>query len=303
MIEKHPIHPKGPSVSALIWGAWRSLDHAETDHPKKLAQVIEACCDMGITSFDHADIYGGYKAEAHFGAALKQSAIARENIQLISKFGIRKAMEARPENRIQHHDARPVHLNRSVDASLKALGTDYLDCILLHRPDPLIQAEDTARAVEKLIDQGKIRAFGVSNHSPSQFHLLQSALSVPLVTNQIECSVFHLTPILDGTLDQAQEKKARPMIWSPLAGGKIFAPKEPRQHILVEKMQKIAQQWGTEDIGRIALAWLLALPSRPLPILGTGRIERLRSYAKATEIKFDRQDWYDIYWESLGRMM
>lgn len=303
MIKCEPIHPKGPSISNLIWGAWRCFDHEETKDLATLARLIQHCVEIGITSFDHADIYGDYQAEAHFGAAFKKTGLTREKIQIITKCGIRKISSHRPDNRVHHYDSRPVHILRSVDASLKALGTDYIDLLLIHRFDPLMNAMETAQCLDKLVASGKILSYGISNFSNDQWNLLQSFAERPIVTNQIQCSVMYLDPLLDGSLDQAQKMKARPLIWSPLGGGNLFHPKDERAQRLGAKMKEIGQHHGIDDIGIVALAWLLALPSRPLPILGTGRLDRIQSYAKAASIKLDKQDWYAIWEASIGQRL
>jgi predicted oxidoreductase len=269
----------------------------ETDTPDKLAKIIEGCCALGITSFDHADIYGGGEAETHFGAALHASGLARDEIQLISKCGIQPMGENYPGNRVKHYDSSPAHIVRSIDRSLKALGTEYLDLLLLHRPDPLMQAEETARALERSMQAGKVRAVGVSNFSPSQFALLERF--IPLATNQIECSLMHLDPLEDGTLDQAQNIGFRPMIWSPLGGGQLFAPEEERGRRVTEVLHQLGQRYD-EQPSVIALAWLLAMPSRPLPILGSGRLDRLRTYCRAGDLSLSRQDWFILYEASRG---
>ena len=304
-LRRHKIHVSGPGFSPLVWGAWRALEAEETNSPAKLARLIEGCLELGITTFDHADIYGMYQTEALFGAALRQSGIARESIELVSKCGIligdrAKISGAAPERfNIKHYDTSAAYIARAVDMSLKALGTDYLDLLLIHRPDPFMDADETAGALKKLVASGKVRHLGVSNHSPSQLDLLQSRLDLPLVTNQIECSVLHTQALHDGTLDQAQQMRAAPMIWSPLGGGDLFRGTGPRHVRLRQVLERIGRGHGA-DIGQVALAWLLAHPARPVPVLGTSALARIKHSLKALDVTLSRVDWFEILAASEG---
>lgn len=294
-VGRQRLHPDGPELSRLVWGAWRSSKSPETDTPPKLARLIEGCLELGITSFDHADVYGGYQAEALFGAALREWSGDRHRIELVTKCGIGLVGPARPAHRIKHYDSSAAHIHASLDASLRSLGTDHVDLLLLHRPDPLMDADATAEALARLLQEGKTRAIGVSNHTPAQFDLLQSRLSVPLVTNQIELSLLRPEALLDGTLDHAQRQRIAPMAWSPLGGGGLFRQEGP----LAAALERAAREHGL-DAGCLALAWLLRLPSRPLPVLGTTRLDRLRGLARAESLALDRQSWFELYQASLG---
>lgn len=299
-LTRAPLTSAGPELSAIVWGAWRSVGHPATDTADKLARVIELCVELGITSFDHADIYGGYRAEAAFGEALRLTGIARDRIQLVTKCAICPVSPARPEHRVRHYDSSAAHIRRSLDRSLESLRTDFVDLLLIHRPDPLMDAAETAGALDTLIGQGRIRAAGVSNHTPSQLGLLRSRLKAPLVTNQVECSVLHLAPILDGTLDQAQRLGFRPMIWSPQGGGRLFRPRDKEAGRLSSVLDGIGGRIGL-DRGQTALAWLATLPSRPVPVIGTCEPERIRMLAATAGIGLERQDWFEIYEAALGR--
>lgn len=295
-VGRQRLHPDGPELSRLVWGAWRALKSAETDTPEKLARLIEGCLELGITSFDHADVYGGYRTEALFGAALREWGGDRGRIELVTKCGIGLVGPARPAHRVKHYDSSAAHISSSLEASLRLLGTDHVDLLLLHRPDPLMDADATAEALARLVQEGKTRAVGVSNHTPAQIELLQSRLPLPLVTNQIELSVLHTAPLLDGTLDHAQRRRMAPMAWSPLGGGSLFDADRAQ---VGEVIARLAREHAVET-GAIALAWLLRLPSRPLPVLGTTRLDRLRALARAEDVVLDRQDWFELYEASLG---
>ncbi|HRJ69626.1 MAG TPA: aldo/keto reductase [Beijerinckiaceae bacterium] len=293
------LHASGPELSRLVAGAWRFLRGEVTTTPKELAGFIEGCLALGITSFDHADVYGGYAMEALFGAALKEWGGRRSQIEIVTKCGIRAVNPRWPETRIKHYDTSAAHIRSAVDRSLANFGTDYIDLLLIHRPDPFMDAADCARGLEEVVRAGKVRAVGVSNFAPSQVRLLQSALSLPLVTNQIEYSVLWPDPNFDGTLDQAQELKAAPMIWSPLGGGKLFSD-EPSALRVRPVLEALRAKHGAEDIGSIALAWLLMHPSRPVPVLGSTRIDRIAAATGALDVRLDRQDWFAIHEAAMG---
>lgn len=298
-VTRQRLHPDGPELSRLVWGAWRAVESPETDTPGKLARLIDACAELGITSFDHADIYGGYRAEAAFGAALREWRGDRDRLELVTKCDIALVDPARPAHRVKHYDTSAAHIRRSLEASLRQLGTDHVDLLLLHRPDPLLDADETAAVLEELVRAGKTRAIGVSNHAPRQIDLLQARLSIPLVTNQIELSVMHTTPLFDGTLDQAQLRRTAPMAWSPLGGGGLFARSTPQAQRVALALDEAAGALGTEP-SQVALAWLLRHPSRPVPVLGTSRIDRLHQLVLAERLELDRQTWFAILEASLG---
>ncbi|CAN5151728.1 aldo/keto reductase [soil metagenome] len=291
------LHPNGPECSSLAAGLWRMDRWNHT--PQDTIEWIETCLELGITTFDHADIYGLYTNEARFGKALKLKPTLREKMELVTKCGVCLVCDNRPEYKINHYNSSPEHIISSVERSLKNLNTDYLDLVLLHRPDPLMDADDTAGALEKLIDEGKINHAGVSNFTPSQFDLLQSRLNVPLVTNQVECSLHHPDPIFDGTFDQAQQNRIKPMIWSPFAGGVLFTGNDDRSHRIRGIMESLTQKYEA-SVAQIALSWLRALPSDPLPVLGSGKTERIKEAVKALHIKLERQDWFILLEASQG---
>lgn len=260
---------------------------------------VESALDLGITTFDHADIYGLYTNEALFGKALEIKPSLREKMELVSKCDICLACDERPEYRINHYNTSPGHIISSVEKSLTNLNTDYLDLILLHRPDPLMDADATAEAFNKLLKDGKIIHIGVSNFTPSQINLLQSRLDQPIVTNQVECSLHHLDPIFDGTLDQAQQHRASPMFWSPFAGGQLFSGDDEQSQRIHSALAPLREKYST-GTAQIALAWLMKLPCNGVPIMGTGKTGRLKEAAEATAMDLDRQDWFSLLVASQG---
>lgn len=265
--------------------------------PQERLRWIEQCLDLGVTSFDHADIYGGYTVEALFGEALALAPELRQRMQLVTKCGIQLRVDARPDTRIKHYDTSAQHIVRSVEHSLTLLRTDVIDLLLLHRPDALMDADEVASAFETLRMQGKVKAFGVSNYTPAQYELLQSR--TPLVTNQVECHPLHRAPLFDGTLDQAQRLRARPMIWSPLAGGALFSSEAEEAMRVRGTLTSIGARYGV-SAATIAFAWLLRLPCNPYPITGSRRIEAMQEAVAATAITLDRQEWTDILVAATG---
>jgi len=296
-VQRQKLHPDGPEFSKLSAGFWR-LDEWDMT-TSTLIDFIETALDLGITTFDHADIYGAYSNEATFGKALAERPDLRNKMELVSKCGICLVTENRPVHRIQHYNTTAAHIRKSVENSLKNLQTEFLDLVLIHRPDPLMNASEMADMFMTLVEEEKINHVGVSNFTDSQFELFQSKLDVPLVTNQVECSLLHTDPIYDGTFDQAQKFNASPMIWSPFAGGELFTGKSPQSQRVRSTLDELAKKYdATSD--QLALAWLLALPCRPQPVLGTGKKERLTSAAEATGLELDHQDWFKLLEASNG---
>ncbi|MBZ9656723.1 aldo/keto reductase [Phyllobacterium lublinensis] len=298
--ERIALDAEGLSLSRLVLGAWRLLSGPERPDANRVADLINDAIDLGMTSFDHADIYGDYGVEEVFGAGLKQWRGQRERIELITKCDIMLKSGARPDNRIKHYDTSAGHIEASVNRSLKNLQTDYVDVLLIHRPDPLMDADETARGLEAVVEAGKVRAIGVSNFSPSQFDLLASRLPFPLVTNQIEVSVIHTSPLVDGSLDHAQLLRYPPMIWSPLGGGSLFTGDGAQERQVRKALQMVSDQLGGVDISAVAIAWLLRHPARPIPVLGSLKRERLASMASALGIVLERQQWFEILQASTG---
>ena len=264
--------------------------------PERLAW-IEACIERGVTSFDHADIYGGYAVEALFGEALALKPGLRRQMQLISKCGIKLVHPARPDHRVHSYDGSRKHIVQSVENSLRTLRTDHLDLLLLHRPDALLDAEEVAEAFTTLKLAGKVQSFGVSNYSTAQFDLLNAF--TPLVTNQVELNPLNLGVLNDGTLDQAQRLKLPPMIWSPLAGGRLFSDASEQAQRVRQALQAAADTRRV-SLATAAYAWLLRHPSRPLPIVGSRRLEALDEALAALDWQMDAQTWWAVWQASTG---
>jgi len=297
LLKRQKLHPEGPEFSKIAAGLWRMDQWGMS--PQDTVAWIESALELGISTFDHADIYGLYTNEALFGQALKIDTSLRERMELVSKCDICLVCDERPENRINHYNTTPSHIISSVEQSLKHLKTDYLDLVLLHRPDPLMDADATANAFNTLMKDGKIQHIGVSNFSPSQFDLLQSRLNAPIVTNQVECSLHHITPIFDGTFDQAQEYRASPMFWSPFSGGKLFSGDDEQSRRIHSVLEPMRKKYSAST-AQIALAWLMQLPCNGVPIMGTGKTDRLKEAAEATAIQLERQDWFSLLVASQG---
>jgi predicted oxidoreductase len=285
----------GPRLSPIVAGAWRMADWQWSAQQR--LRWIEQCVELGVSSFDHADIYGGYQVEALFGEALALAPALRGRLQLVSKCGIKLVSDARPAHRIKHYDSSAAHIVASAEASLRALRTGQLDLLLIHRPDALLDADEVAGAFEALRAAGKVAHFGVSNFTPAQFELLASR--TPLVTNQIELHPLQRAPLADGTLDQLQRLRVRPMIWSPLAGGALLSGAGEAERRVQAALARIGERHGA-SAATIAFAWLLRLPSRPLPVAGSRRIEALREAVQALQLRLDAQDWTEIWQAAAG---
>lgn len=286
----------GPRVSRLVLGLWRLASWGLNDG--ELSGLIHACLDLGVTTFDHADIYGDYACEELFGRALAPS--LRGRMQLVTKCGIRLVSKKRPENTIKYYDTSKGHILAAVENSLRMLRTDYLDLLLIHRPDPLMDADEVAEAFAALQQSGKVLFFGVSNFLPSQLELLASRLAFPLVTNQIELSVMNMQALHDGTVDQCARLRISPMAWSPLAGGRLFGGDSEQALRLRAALAAVGEALGGAAMNQVALAWILRHPARIIPVLGTGKIDRVRSAAHAEALALSREQWFAIWTASAG---
>ncbi|MBA2078025.1 aldo/keto reductase [Rhodanobacter sp. PCA2] len=282
------------ALSPIVAGLWRIADW-NLDVAQRVRWIEEALA-LGIHTFDHADIYGDYRAEALFGEALRAAPALRGRMQLVTKCGIRLRSAQRPY-RLNHYDTSAAYVRGQVEQSLRKLHTEQLDLVLIHRPDYLMDAAALADTFAALTGEGKVAHWGVSNHTASQFALLHR--HHPLATNQVELSPLHLDALDDGTLDQAQQLGLRPMIWSPLGGGRLFCGDDPQALRVRSEMATIAARLGT-TIATLAYAWILRHPSRPHPITGTGRIDGLREAVAALDLRLDAEDWYAIWTAGKG---
>lgn len=284
------------TLSDIVAGVWRMADWPMS--PQQRLGWLEDCLSLGITSIDHADIYGNYQVQALFGQALRLKPALREKLQLVSKCGIALVSTHRPAHSIKHYNTTATHIRSSVEQSLQALGTDRLDLLLIHRPDPLMDADEVARCFEDLRVAGKVLHFGVSNHNVHQFALLDSRIR--LATHQIELSALHTTALTDGTLEQAQQLRRRPMVWSPLAGGRIFTAQDERSCAVRQVLHGIADAQGV-SLATAACAWVLRHPSRPHLITGTSRREGLAEATAALALELDVQAWTRVWTASMSR--
>ena len=289
----------GPEFSRLVYGTWRLM--ATKPDAQEINRRLHACVELGITTLDTAEIYGLYTVEEALGAALALSPGLRNKLEIVTKAGIYVPNPYHPERRNAFYNATGARLIKSLEKSLRLLGTDHVDLFLVHRPDWLTRAEDTAAGLNELMRSGKIKAAGVSNYSASQFDLLNGLMEQPLVTNQIEFNLLHTEPLTDGTLTQCEKLGVRPMAWSPLAGGRLFNADEPAAARLAAAAREMAERTHGATVEQLAIAWILAHPSQPLPVIGTHKLERLQSAAGASDIVLEREDWYALWQAAHGR--
>lgn len=276
-------------AGTMTWGSW-----GKNCNTNQLIELINCCLHNNITTFDHADIYGGHTMEAEFGAALNKSKIDRTKIQLITKCGIQMHSEKRT-NPIKHYNYSRSYIIWSVEESLKNLQTDYLDLLLLHRPSPLMNADEIAEAIEKLKQDGKILDFGVSNFTPLQTDLIQTKIKINC--NQINFSITHFDAMLDGSLNHMQINNIQPMCWSPL--GTVFKSSDDRS----QRIKRLAEEFSLKynaTVDVILIAWILKHPSGILPVFGTSDPHRIANLMKATTIDLELQDWFALWSESAG---
>jgi len=264
------------------------------------AKVIETAYSEGINFYDHADIYGGGESEKRFSDALKKTAIKREDIFLQSKAGIRSGF----------YDFSRKHIVETVEASLKRLDTDYLDVFLLHRPDALVEPEEVAEAFDHLHSSGKVKQFGVSNHSPLQIELLKKYVDQELVANQLQFSVMHTGMVDAGVhvntkhvnsidhdraiLDYSRLNDMTVQPWSPVHGEKGVFLNNPEYQELNDKLAEVGNKYDLDNEA-MAIAWLLRHPAQMQVILGTMTPDRIRNYSSASGVKITREEWYSIY--------
>jgi len=276
-------------AGTMNWGIWdKNLSTSE------MANLIHVCLENKISTFDHADIYGGYTTEAEFGKAFTQSKIDRQKIQLISKCGIQHVTENR-DNKVKHYDYSKKYIIWSVEQSLKNLETDYLDALLLHRPSPLMKVDEIAEAIEKLKAEGKILDFGLSNFTPSQTDLIRSKTEVNY--NQIQFSATNYEAMLDGSLDYMQLHNITPMAWNPL--GTVFREDTNQTRRLKKLLATLVDKYHVGS-DMILLAWILQHPAKIIPVAGTVNVARIQYINNATQLVLDKEDWFAIWTESMG---
>ena len=281
--------------SRLIYGMWRLAEDSDTS-AKHVEAKIQACLDQGITTFDQADIYGGYTAETVLGAALKANRSLAKQMEIVTKCDILVDAGRHSGTRVKHYDTSREHIHASVDASLSEMGIEHIDLLLVHRPDPFMDHHVTGAALDELVASGKVGSIGVSNFRPWDWELLQSAMKNQLVTNQIEISLKEIAPFTNGDLAFHQRHGHRLMAWSPLGGGDLMGGNSA----VATVMDRLAAQTGV-DRAAVAVAFLLAHPAGILPVLGTNNLSRIATISDALKVRLDRQDWFELYEAALGR--
>lgn len=276
-------------AGTMNWGLWdKNLDTSAMSH------LIHLFAENQVTTFDHADIYGGYTTEKAFGEAFTKSGLSRESVQYITKCGIQYVCNQRA-NRVKHYDFRKSYIIDSVETSLKNLKTDFVEVLLLHRPSPLMESDEIAEAIESLLKEGKILSFGVSNFTSSQTALLQQKIKVDY--NQIQFSATHHEPMTDGSIDFMQMHNIKPMAWNPL--GMVFRENTEQTRKLKKVLARMVEQYGI-GADLILLAWIMKHPAKITPVAGTVNPGRIQQLHKAAELTLDNQDWFEIWAESMG---
>ncbi|GAB5430937.1 MAG: aldo/keto reductase family oxidoreductase [Epibacterium sp.] len=283
------------SFSRLVYGMWRIGDVKDTS-PAHVEAKIVACLEQGITTFDQADIYGDYGAEAILGGALKANPSLRDQMEIVTKCDIVAPIGRYADKSVKYYDTSRAHIMHSVETSLSEMGIEQIDLLLIHRPDPLMDHNETGAALDELVTSGKVRAVGVSNFRPWDWSMLQSAMKTPLSTNQIEISLGEVSPFTNGDLAFHQQHNHPVMAWSPLGGGGLMTATSE----LTKRMDAIAT---AQDVDRaaVAVAFLLRHPAHILPVLGTNNLDRIKTISDATKVELDRETWFKLYEAALGK--
>lgn len=281
------------SLSRIVYGMWRLGDDPDTSD-RHIRAKVEACLEQGISTMDHADIYGGYTVEALFGEAIRGTDL-RDRIEIVTKCGIIAPVGDYAGARLKHYDTSRRHVTASVERSLRLLGTDRIDLLLIHRPDPFMDFDETGRVLDDLVASGKVRAVGVSNFRPWDRALLQSRMQTPLAVNQIELSLQSREAFTNGDLSEIRLAGMRAMAWSPLGGGTLMTG----ESALGQRLDRMAAAFGV-DRAAIAVAWLLAHPAGIMPVMGTNSLHRIRHLSEALSVTLTREDWFDLYSEAEG---
>ncbi|MBC3881665.1 aldo/keto reductase [Undibacterium sp. LX40W] len=289
------IVPQGPEFSQIVLGLWR-LSSWQMSAQERVS-FLEQALELGITTIDEADIYGDYTSEALLGEAFALAPHLRQQFQIVSKCGIQFPSAQKPLQTSHIYETSAAHIIGSAENSLRNMQLDSLDLLLIHRPDPLMDADEIAEAFTHLRSRGKVQHFGVSNFTPSQFSLLHSRF--PLVTNQVECSLLQMAPIYDGSFDQCQQLRISPMIWSALGGGALFEGKTEQSRRVLLALEKIAVELEVST-STIALAWIFRHPVHPLVLTGSSRVQALQEAVQASHLQLSREHWFDLWRASTG---
>ncbi|KIC46212.1 aldo/keto reductase [Tateyamaria sp. ANG-S1] len=282
------------NFSRIVYGMWRLADDSDTSVSHVQAK-IHACLDQGITTFDQADIYGGYVAEAALGEALKADTGLRSKMEIVTKCDIVAPMGRYADAPVKYYDTSRAHIMQSIENSLRDMAIDHIDLLLIHRPDPFMDHHETGAALDEAVASGKVGSVGVSNFRPWDWKLLQSGMKTQLVTNQIEISLSEISPFTNGDLAFHQQHGQPLMAWSPLGGGGLMTGSEK----LHDVMDEIAGANGV-DRAAVATAFLLAHPANIIPVMGTNNLDRIKNIGAATKVSLDRPTWFRLYEAALG---
>ena len=285
-------------ISRIVHGHWRLTDWNLNN--QEILKLAQQAIELGITTFDHADIYGNYSCEKLFGDALALKPALRKEIQLITKCGIKLKSDKFPSRELKYYDYSFDYIISSVENSLKKFKTDYIDLLLLHRPSPFFNPEEVAKAFSVLKKSGKVLHFGVSNFTPQQFEMLNTYTNEKLVTNQVEISPLCLEHFDNGNIDYFLQKNIKPMAWSPLAGGQLLNPTTEKEQRVFKTLIKIANDLNIDSIDTLIYAWLLKHPAGIIPVVGTQKIERIKNAVAASEVNLSLEQWFKIYTASTG---
>jgi predicted oxidoreductase len=295
-VKKVLMAPQGPKFSQLVQGHWRL--ESWNMSPQERLSFLKQHVELGITTVDNAAIYGD--SEVLFGEALKLDPAMRKEIEIVSKFGINGIPATRGEKRVSHYDSSKQAILTSAENSLQRMGIEQLDALLVHRPDFLMDADQVAEAFGELKASGKVKHFGVSNFTTLQFDLLQSRLDFPLMTNQVEINPLNFAVFEDGTADQLQQYRVRPMAWSCLAGGGIFAEQTDQARRLRGTLTELAKEMGANSIEQVVFAWVLKHPCNPVALIGSGKIARVKEAVGALALQMTSEQWYRVWVASKG---
>ncbi|MES1215956.1 MAG: aldo/keto reductase [Bacteroidota bacterium] len=290
-MEKIYLSDSGPKVSPAVYGFWRWEDTSALG-AATMEKIVNLCLELGINTFDHADVYGGYECEELFGNIMKQRSFKREEVVLFTKCGVNIPHLSRPDIKVRYFDTSAAHIIKSAENSLQKLRTDYIDIFLLDHLDPLSDLEETALTLERLRTSGKIRNIGVANFSVFQHQLLASYLKVPIVTNHIELNLLNTAALDNGQIDYIKQRYMRPIAAAPLAGGRIENGTDETAVRVHYKLEEIGKKYDA-NVESVAVAWLIKLGA--LPLIGTLNEKRIRNIVNAFSFDLEKQDWYDLY--------
>lgn len=296
-VQKVLMAPEGPEFSEIVQGYWRMGDWGMNS--QQHLSFLKSHIELGISTVDHAHVYGsGPSCEELFGQALRLDPSVRNQIEIVSKCGIE--LVSGDHKRVNHYDSTATAIEKSVHTSLSRMTIESLDVLLIHRPDWLMDVDAIADSFADLRTAGKVQHFGVSNFTTAQFSLLQSRLDTSLITNQVEINPLNLSATTDGTLDQLQQRRVRPMAWSCLAGGRVFTEQSEQMTRLNATLSDIADEISAASIDQVLYAWSMALPAKPIVIVGSGNIGRVKAAVEALELSLSREQWYRIWVAATG---